>query len=379
MKRKTYLFEILISGFLLVVMTVIRFSYIYDYIETAYGDTRFLEIAMIRQGAGMPYISSILAAVYTGGLRLIFWLAGNKEIAVVYVQAVMQILSLSMFYLACRKLCGIVFSAVVLFSVMFLQKGMWLMGELTPGNLFLLLISSYLLFFASALRRAEKKSESKFFFFFGFFWTGIFSGVLAAMDSYGIVLFLFSVILIALAKKLPFGYMTGAVTGMTGTFLLKCAYYGQGVAVPYREYYNNYFCDENWNPFFRFGISSMAMNLFLLLFLAGDILLLVNLRRKKNLAAQQTDRLTAIPEIAVADIEDMPLPKFNTVPYTGPEGTLDLVQEDGTRKEIKYIENPLPVPKRHVKKEMTYAFEPDAAHMCYDYEVFPENSDYDIE
>lgn len=45
---------------------------------------------------------------------------------------------------------------------------------------------------------------------------------------------------------------------------------------------------------------------------------------------------------------------------------------------INYISNPLPVPKRHEKKEITYGFEPTESALHYDYEITDEQMNYDI-
>lgn len=52
--------------------------------------------------------------------------------------------------------------------------------------------------------------------------------------------------------------------------------------------------------------------------------------------------------------------------------------EPEIKKPIKYIENPLPLPKKHVKKEMTYAFEPSADQMHYDLNNYSVDDDYDL-
>jgi len=52
------------------------------------------------------------------------------------------------------------------------------------------------------------------------------------------------------------------------------------------------------------------------------------------------------------------------------------VEEDKV-KEIEFIENPLPVPKKHVRKTMDYAFIPDESKMKYDIQV-KDNDDYDL-
>ena len=43
----------------------------------------------------------------------------------------------------------------------------------------------------------------------------------------------------------------------------------------------------------------------------------------------------------------------------------------------EYLDNPLPVPKRHVRKEMNYAFEPSPDLMFYEIPV-ADNDDFDV-
>ena len=51
--------------------------------------------------------------------------------------------------------------------------------------------------------------------------------------------------------------------------------------------------------------------------------------------------------------------------------------EEEANKEIKFLDNPLPVPKKHVKKSIDYAFEPEADMMNYDIEISADD-DFDI-
>lgn len=52
-------------------------------------------------------------------------------------------------------------------------------------------------------------------------------------------------------------------------------------------------------------------------------------------------------------------------------------QDNDVKKEIRFIENPLPLPKKHVKKTMDYRFIPDREKMNYDIEV-DKNDDFDL-
>ena len=51
--------------------------------------------------------------------------------------------------------------------------------------------------------------------------------------------------------------------------------------------------------------------------------------------------------------------------------------ESEIKKDIKFIENPLPLPKKHIKKKMDYKKEVTSDQMCYDIEV-PETDDFDL-
>ena len=51
--------------------------------------------------------------------------------------------------------------------------------------------------------------------------------------------------------------------------------------------------------------------------------------------------------------------------------------ETKEEKKIEYIENPLPLPKKHVRKTMDYAFVPEADQMKYDIAV-SDSDDYDL-
>ena len=367
------LLEILVAGFLFCIMAVLRFSYIHDYITAAYGDTRFLEMALIRKDAALPYLSELLSNLYAQGLQLVFWLAGNKELAAVYAQAVLQILTLVLLYFAYRKLCGILFAAVVFLAAMLQSRGLWLLGELTPGNLLLLFISLYLFVFACELRMEEAAAGRGLFF--GLIPSGLLCGFLIAADSSGFAVLLISVLCIALFCRWPFGFLGGAGIGTVLTFLIKSMYYGFSMADPYEEYYQNYYLTGMLNPFTRFGLSSIVLAIVLGFFAAGCLLhrIISLVQEKAKAKAAKKQPSTRIPDISVVEVENLPVPKVCTVSCEETE------EKEQDKPAIKFIENPLPVPKRHVKKEMTYAFEPDEAHMCFDLEDLPEHADYDIE
>lgn len=77
-------------------------------------------------------------------------------------------------------------------------------------------------------------------------------------------------------------------------------------------------------------------------------------------------------EIAAAEKRQAELPKQ--------EERRDMEEQsrqDEQQKQVQFIENPLPLPKKHVKKVMDYPFIPDASQMHFDIEVDPgDNFDF---
>ncbi len=59
----------------------------------------------------------------------------------------------------------------------------------------------------------------------------------------------------------------------------------------------------------------------------------------------------------------------------------EVVKPDEEKKEepsANFIPNPLPLPKKHIKKEMNYAFEPPKELMHYDFNNYRAEDDYDL-
>ena len=82
--------------------------------------------------------------------------------------------------------------------------------------------------------------------------------------------------------------------------------------------------------------------------------------------------------IRIATEEEKAAEKENTTVIS--EQTADVKEEmkQEEKRTVKLIENPLPLPKKHVKKEMNYAFEPSGDQMHYDLNNYSFEDDYDL-
>ena len=96
-----------------------------------------------------------------------------------------------------------------------------------------------------------------------------------------------------------------------------------------------------------------------------------------------TGKKQSTPEFAVptaGEKEDTIGKKQDTpgfaVPTAGEKEDMTGKKQEEIRQ-VQLIENPLPLPKKHVKRVMDYPIQPDASQMHYDIRVDP-NDDFDF-
>lgn len=117
----------------------------------------------------------------------------------------------------------------------------------------------------------------------------------------------------------------------------------------------------------------------ILLALMGDLCMSREKKEAVEEKAVGTEAWENAEKTSAASIETKPAAepvKAETVPNT--EQPSPVSMEKPTPKPVQYIENPLPIPKKHVKKEMGYAFEPPKELMHYDYNNYRVDDDYDL-
>ncbi len=77
-----------------------------------------------------------------------------------------------------------------------------------------------------------------------------------------------------------------------------------------------------------------------------------------------------MPETVVMDLDVPEVPEVAEVER-------EEEKQEEAPQQVQFIENPLPLPKKHVKKIMDYPLQPDASQMHFDREVDPQD-DFDF-
>ncbi len=407
------------------------YRYLYCFTEL-YGTKEFYEAAIIREGMEIPKMVHGASYLYTGVLSVIFSFLGNKQSAGIVLQAVLQLAGILFLYLAVRTLLGraeaVISMAVMSFFPVSLQNGF----TLTPQNLYFFLFAG-IFFFLSCCRKALQAPQAggcvKFLLPL---LTGIFTGYMIYLDIAGTLLFIaaFYILLDRGEKKgnLPVAVILTAAClfSLFFLFLFQSFYHGEPLIQTVLAWLKLYF-----PPVFSYRIAApdvtiagsvavcigsawyaigfwsekgargslYALSVLLLLlfvFFTEPVMdcSLLTLFYWSVLAA------AGITGMSGWERREQSLPAHNSgngqrkkkkknrkkteekaEKETGREYGMEIEikdMDDGENKnKIRFIENPLPLPKKHVKKTMGYRFEPEEEGMKYDIET-KENDDFDL-
>lgn len=351
----------------------------------------FYELAAVKASEGVPSMAHGASYLYTLLLSVIFSFVGNKVIAGVVLQLFLEIAAMLVFYAGVRLLMGRVEAVSVLAVLAFSQSFCNEMLRLTPEILYLLIYAVGICIVGWCSRHYSMAAGLIM---------GAVSGLLAYLDISGLTL-LFPSVWICLNrsreksqlwKRLAQTVAPAAAAGLLMLIMLgiQALSAGQGIGTAMGRWCSTY--TAAGGVVFPAGPDAMPALSVLVCFFAAlcavgfwfhkglkqDIWILIltvfTLLDMFEVGGLQYDSfLTAVWGVmAGIGITSMGMEKQEEL-ETIPEEALpfkELVVEEITLEEekpkIQFIENPLPLPKKHVKKEM------DFDH------IVDENDDFDI-
>lgn len=406
----------------------------------------YYELAAVVSEEEIPQVTHGAVYFYIRMLRGLFYFIGNKLMAAVWAQILIQLGAMLFLYLAARRLAGNVAAAVMLAFGMFSS---YLIGEasgLSPAMLYLFLWAAALLLISSAARAKQS--------LWGFLPVGIVIAFVSYLDVAGCLLLLIAVAVIFCEEKegpgigrrckcLLFCFM-GAGAGFTGCMLADSAMSGKKFAEVMDAWFRLYRPQD-----FRLPVSmdvqgtmagaiAEAMTGYIILFcvltlgmysfwrnrksdhMKAWILLLIVLvlagcfgvfTEEMPMGIYMYLLLAMMAGIAVEECvreirpETAPVPlmpakadapkNVETVVQTdggdaaalpGREAASQPLQEQGEKegedrtkqtKPVQFIENPLPLPKKHVKRTLDYGVAVPEGKDDFDL-VVDEKDDFDI-
>lgn len=393
-------------------------------IEKIAGESVYYEAAKVVQGQTIPQVVHGAEYLYLQVLHMVFLVFGNKITAGILFQFVLQLLSFLCIYFGVRKLAG---RLPALAAVTFLPWTVEQTLSLSPGILFFFLFAVCFLFIAWILASRHPVSYCV---------AGVLCGVLCYLDIWGSLLLVFvlceafavrkptdeEILLeqfeeITFAKQL-FLMFVGAVSGIAAFAAAICAdgfASGKNINNVLRAWGRLY--DPSLPEFT--DICSLGQNVqwmfpWLLLFLLIGIFSFFCRKGEENFrvwhlaflwfavcsasgvlaGAVEAEPifvivLLVLAALSIREMFALPAARLETEETQEPEvsveniatnasGTADALRTEEAKPEHKrnYIENPLPLPKKHEKKIMDYSINASETD-GFDFDV-TENDDFDI-
>lgn len=378
-------------------------------------DSLFYDMAFIDNAGGVPSLAHGASYCYALVLSAVFSFSGNKAAAGLALQAVLQVVTLLVLYLGIRRLAGKAEAFWIVAILSFLPSYAGRIYELEPETFYFALCSLGILLIGQCGMVKEKKASCIVFFL-----AGVYIGVMGFLDRSGLLLLLLAGGLCI--KRVMEGDRKEAAwrerfrdSGMIFLFCLLgaviamlCSLAGDAAlsGSSFGDIWNTWSGQLSWkgSAWILQGPESDPIAGAVLCF--GNMLLAAGFWFHKEqkqdvwilllLAAAMCHAGAASPfgyrilfAFAWAVLAGLGIASMGTGQGTGeaekvtvPELVLeDMDQEDGEEEKeasgVKLIENPLPLPKKHVRREMDFDRLVEWEKMKFDIPV-DESDDFDI-
>lgn len=380
----------------------------------------YYDLAMVRSGGGGFTFPHGISDLYVNCLRVVLSFLGNSAAAAALFQVFLQIAAMVFAYLAVRKAAGRFASCIVLLVLAFSNSCIHYVGVINPKCLLTALFLAGLYLVVSFVK-ASLAGRLIYGGLPGAFLLGIVLGFLCYLEMGCVVLFLFLTGLFtgksceaAVGRKQQFGRLliviAGGIAGFFGAIAEDASASGvvfyQGLA---------WWADTYFSPDIDrmrlLEVIYLEYPLFALLFLAASFVAFEFIR----MGREQDFSLWFLPCIFITPsfLMDLSIGGFSIVviffwsvmaglglknvlfggqaelmkekieeinaavpvePVSAP--AKEPVSAAVSEEKPRFLENPLPLPKKHVKREMDFDHSVSEADMHYDVEV-AEGDDFD--
>lgn len=371
--------------------------------------------------------------IYLGLLRGLFFVLGNRYMAGIFLQMLLQMLMAFIWYFAVRKMAGQIASFVLFAGIMLLPQSIHMGLVYSPKMLYLLLFGIVLLLMSGFWNRFSVQTELKWYSWAQTVFLGIGMGCMIYLDITGMVLILLLLFALAVQSKPveePYTRVQKlmqvllallvCVAALIGMFLLETLIKGGTLITATDRWFDLFVCKglpslDGLNGMISFDLpnSITAIAAAAILFMAAlafwmhkrkemqmpwfavtivltilytcnfcdkgmqcdymlvlMILLMAGVGVRAIFMDKENESVVAVP---VVNTEEKPKPQAEPVAKPEEKTMESPVQE----RKINYIENPLPLPKKHTKRTMGYRLEVPPEAMKFDVEI-SDNDDFDI-
>ncbi len=387
------------------------------------------KIVSISEGAENFETTHGAFGVFVILFRTLFYYIGNSWFGAVILQISLQLFSFVLFYFVVRRVAGAIASLVSFGFLMFSPECLRISTGLDPAAFYFLLCILGIYFLTESNQVIFENQKVKIFQYFSALFIGLLFGVMVYLDLVGIFVFVFGLTFLGLKNKeqlpikipyLPLYYIlltVGMLLGLISLLVLEGSLDNLTILETFLNWEWNYrpVLGQSLYPVIGFDLILLGWiyvgTLMLTLLLGvlgfweskwfnpqfgfGLLVALLLVLQYHCPAAQEMNRMyfltiavagfagSGIQALFTKDFEFVELESELEFETNGDVDVLEekkdqlIVEEEQPKKEINYIPNPLPLPKKHVKKSMGYGIEVKTEQMCFDIDI-SEEDDFDI-
>lgn len=323
-------------------------------------------------------------SIYISFLSVLFSFLGNKEEVVSILNLILQVSGIVFFYLGTKKLFHHVFSLII--AVICTLLSCYFYPVISDTSMHIIWFLSGFMFWLGV-----QSIQSVWGNYIPRILAGILLGIFCYIDFAGFFLLITFISLILMTdelnlkeKKIPFIYflyfLLGSINGYFVMFYLWNDFHFDSIV------FQKWFQDKIsfLNPAdLRHQYLSIAIIL-------GIVIIYYLISSKKKNTTDSIDNVLqqiASSEEAESILKELETNSAKTNDVSNKsenvmnnKGIMEeiIIETPTSPKPVKLLENPLPLPKKHVKKEMNYAFEPTPDQMYYDLNNYRLDDDYDL-
>lgn len=375
-RKKTgkLLFEI---GILIISITVVVGAGVYQAILNNWrvdsnGELFFQAFIQAGNTLRITYLNQ--QSLYIQVLSVFFSFLGNKEELVLIINLILQIWGIIFIFYGTKINCSYILSLMILFLSIISSIAFYPITIDTPMHF--IWTSCGFIFWICQLISSQMKGK-----YFKYLFIGFIIGICCYVDLAAIFLFVSLLFMLMISdgysikeKGLQLlGYLLSVIFSYSIMF-----YLWNNLSFNYQHFLQ--WINE------RLSVFSSKTNLYgyisiCILLILSVVFSLFKLQLKADADTESELAEEIITSNETATVEKVPENVHTSVDVsinTENNNESDNNIEPEVMKPINFIPNPLPLPKKHVKKEMNYAFEPSSDMMHYDYNNYRFDDDYDL-
>ena len=313
-------------------------------------------------------------SLYIQVLSVFFSFLGNKEELVLIINLILQIWGIIFIFYGTKINCSYILSLMILFLSIISSIAFYPITIDTPMHF--IWASCGFVFCICQLISSQMKGK-----YFKYLFIGFIIGICCYVDLAAIFLFVSLLFMLMISdgysikeKGLQLlGYLLSVIFSYSIMF-----YLWNNLSFNYQHFLQ--WINE------RLSVFSSKTNLYgyisiCILLILSVVFSLFKLQLKADADTESELAEEIITSNETATVEKVPENVHTSVEVsinTENNNESDNNIEPEVMKPINFIPNPLPLPKKHVKKEMNYAFEPSSDMMHYDYNNYRFDDDYDL-